>query len=109
MQSYENKGAEVYTNGSARHMNGTELTKIKEVAFEKNPSEPMVQPASTHTRTHTYAQTHTHTFSVFQYVLLIPPHRLLVSLSVGGHSEAERQTKVHCGQNTAWGHDPQTR
>ncbi|XP_029924617.1 55 kDa erythrocyte membrane protein isoform X1 [Myripristis murdjan] len=41
MQTYENKGAEVYTNGSAGHMNGTELTKMKEVAFEKNPSEPM--------------------------------------------------------------------
>uniref|UniRef100_A0AAQ5XMZ6 55 kDa erythrocyte membrane protein n=1 Tax=Amphiprion ocellaris TaxID=80972 RepID=A0AAQ5XMZ6_AMPOC len=41
MQTYENKGADVYTNGSARHMNGTELTRMKEVAFEKNPSEPM--------------------------------------------------------------------
>uniref|UniRef100_A0A4W6F5A7 55 kDa erythrocyte membrane protein n=1 Tax=Lates calcarifer TaxID=8187 RepID=A0A4W6F5A7_LATCA len=41
MQTYENKGAEVYTNGSAGHMNGTELTRMKEVAFEKNPSEPM--------------------------------------------------------------------
>lgn len=42
MQTYENKGAEVYTNGSAGHMNGAELTKMKEVEFEKNPSEPMV-------------------------------------------------------------------
>uniref|UniRef100_A0A673B6P7 55 kDa erythrocyte membrane protein n=1 Tax=Sphaeramia orbicularis TaxID=375764 RepID=A0A673B6P7_9TELE len=41
MQTYENKGAEVYTNGSAGHMNGTELTRMKEVAFQKNPSEPM--------------------------------------------------------------------
>ncbi|XP_054610810.1 55 kDa erythrocyte membrane protein isoform X2 [Dunckerocampus dactyliophorus] len=41
MQSLESKGAEVYTNGSAKYMNGTELTKMKEVAFEKNPSEPM--------------------------------------------------------------------
>ncbi|KAM3868668.1 55 kDa erythrocyte membrane protein [Diretmus argenteus] len=41
MQSYDNKGAEVYTNGSAGHVNGTELTRMKEVAFEKNPSEPM--------------------------------------------------------------------
>ncbi|KAM9846728.1 55 kDa erythrocyte membrane protein isoform 2-T2 [Aulostomus maculatus] len=41
MQTYENKGAEVYTNGSAGYMNGTELTKMKEVEFEKNPSEPL--------------------------------------------------------------------
>uniref|UniRef100_A0A8C4I6C0 55 kDa erythrocyte membrane protein n=1 Tax=Dicentrarchus labrax TaxID=13489 RepID=A0A8C4I6C0_DICLA len=41
MQTYENKGAEFYTNGSAGHMNGAELTKMKEVEFEKNPSEPM--------------------------------------------------------------------
>ncbi|KAA8587189.1 hypothetical protein FQN60_001025 [Etheostoma spectabile] len=41
MQTYENKGAEVYTNGSAGHLNGTELNKMKEVEFEKNPSEPM--------------------------------------------------------------------
>ncbi|XP_038550983.1 55 kDa erythrocyte membrane protein-like [Micropterus salmoides] len=41
MQIYENQGAEVYANGSAGHMNGTEVTKMKEVAFEKNPSEPM--------------------------------------------------------------------
>uniref|UniRef100_A0A8C8CDT4 55 kDa erythrocyte membrane protein n=1 Tax=Oncorhynchus tshawytscha TaxID=74940 RepID=A0A8C8CDT4_ONCTS len=34
-------GAEVYTNGSAGHMNGTEPTRMREVAFEKNPSEPM--------------------------------------------------------------------
>ncbi|XP_019714350.1 55 kDa erythrocyte membrane protein isoform X2 [Hippocampus comes] len=41
MQTFENKGAEVYTNGSAKYANGTELTKMKEVMFEKNPSEPM--------------------------------------------------------------------
>ncbi|XP_069556702.1 55 kDa erythrocyte membrane protein [Brachyistius frenatus] len=41
MQTYEIKGADIYTNGSARHMNGTEFDKMKEVAFEKNPSEPM--------------------------------------------------------------------
>ncbi|KAM4620689.1 55 kDa erythrocyte membrane protein isoform 1-T1 [Polymixia lowei] len=41
MQTYENKGAEVYSNGSAGHMNGTELKKMREVAFEKHPSEPM--------------------------------------------------------------------
>uniref|UniRef100_A0A8C5HVT0 55 kDa erythrocyte membrane protein n=1 Tax=Gouania willdenowi TaxID=441366 RepID=A0A8C5HVT0_GOUWI len=41
MQSYENKGAEVYTNGSVGHVNGTELTRMKEVAFEKNASEPL--------------------------------------------------------------------
>ncbi|XP_076024899.1 55 kDa erythrocyte membrane protein [Genypterus blacodes] len=41
MQTYESKGAEVYTNGSAGHMNGTELSRMKEVAFEKSPSEPM--------------------------------------------------------------------
>ncbi|XP_067112913.1 55 kDa erythrocyte membrane protein [Osmerus mordax] len=37
----ETKGAEVYTNGSAGLMNGAELTRMREVAFEKNPSEPM--------------------------------------------------------------------
>ncbi|XP_056140719.1 55 kDa erythrocyte membrane protein [Lampris incognitus] len=41
MQTHENKGAKVYSNGSAGHMNGTELTKMREVAFEKNPSEPL--------------------------------------------------------------------
>ncbi|XP_061818032.1 55 kDa erythrocyte membrane protein isoform X4 [Nerophis lumbriciformis] len=41
MQSLESKGADVYTNGSAKYRNGTELTKMKEVVFEKNPSEPM--------------------------------------------------------------------
>ncbi|XP_013871877.1 55 kDa erythrocyte membrane protein [Austrofundulus limnaeus] len=41
MQTSENKGAELYTNGCAGHMNGTELTRMKEVAFEKSASEPM--------------------------------------------------------------------
>ncbi|KAM8897285.1 55 kDa erythrocyte membrane protein isoform 2-T2 [Spinachia spinachia] len=41
MQTYENKGAEVYTNGSAGHMNGTDMTRMKEVEFDKNPLEPM--------------------------------------------------------------------
>ncbi|KAG7484713.1 hypothetical protein MATL_G00053190 [Megalops atlanticus] len=41
MQTYEAKGEEVYTNGSAGHTNGKELTKMREVAFEKHPSEPM--------------------------------------------------------------------
>lgn len=54
MQTYENKGAEVYTNGSAKHMNGTEQTKMREVAFEKNPSEPMVKYLPTHTHAHTH-------------------------------------------------------
>lgn len=65
MQTYENKGAEFYTNGSAGHMNGRELTKMKEVAFEKNPSEPMV---------HLTLCLYTHTIFVFfkcKFVLLI--------------------------------------
>ncbi|XP_068600177.1 55 kDa erythrocyte membrane protein [Brachionichthys hirsutus] len=41
MQTFQNKGAELYTNGSAGHMNGAQVTRMKEVAFEKNPSEPM--------------------------------------------------------------------
>uniref|UniRef100_A0AAQ4RQV9 55 kDa erythrocyte membrane protein n=2 Tax=Gasterosteus aculeatus aculeatus TaxID=481459 RepID=A0AAQ4RQV9_GASAC len=41
MQTCENKGADVYTNGSAGHVNGTDLTRMKEVEFDKNPSEPM--------------------------------------------------------------------
>ncbi|XP_061753837.1 55 kDa erythrocyte membrane protein isoform X2 [Nerophis ophidion] len=41
MQSLESKGADVYTNGKAKYRNGTEVTKMKEVVFEKNPSEPM--------------------------------------------------------------------
>jgi len=42
MQTYDNKGQEVFTNGSAGHMNGKDVTKMREVAFEKNPSEPLV-------------------------------------------------------------------
>lgn len=42
MQTLEDRGAESYVNGCAGHMNGSEPTKMKEVAFEKNPSEPMV-------------------------------------------------------------------
>lgn len=64
MQTYENKGAEVYTNGSAGHMNGAELTRMKEVAFEKSPSEPMVH----------HLPPDTHTFYIFTFVLPIPPH-----------------------------------
>lgn len=48
MQTYENKGAEVFSNGSAGHINGAELTRMKEITFEKNPSEPMV---NTHSHT----------------------------------------------------------
>jgi len=40
MQTYDNKGQEVFTNGSAGHMK--DVTKMREVAFEKNPSEPLV-------------------------------------------------------------------
>lgn len=32
----------VYTNGSTGHVNIKEVTKIREVAFEKHPSEPLV-------------------------------------------------------------------
>ncbi|XP_034033611.1 55 kDa erythrocyte membrane protein [Thalassophryne amazonica] len=41
MQTCENKGAEVFSNGSAGHMNGRELTRMMEIAFEKNSSEPL--------------------------------------------------------------------
>ncbi|KAJ7996564.1 hypothetical protein DPEC_G00238340 [Dallia pectoralis] len=41
MPAIESKGAEVYINGSAGHMNGTEPIRMREVAFEKSPSEPM--------------------------------------------------------------------
>ncbi|XP_003971138.1 55 kDa erythrocyte membrane protein isoform X1 [Takifugu rubripes] len=41
MQTYENKGAEVFSNGSAGHINGAELSRMREVAFEKNQSEPL--------------------------------------------------------------------
>lgn len=42
MQNYENQGADFYTNGSAGHRNCTEVPRMKEVAFEKSASEPMV-------------------------------------------------------------------
>lgn len=42
MQTLEDRGAESYANGCAGHMNGSEPTRMKEVEFEKNPSEPMV-------------------------------------------------------------------
>lgn len=62
MQTYESKGAEVFSNGSAGHINGAELSRMREVAFEKNQSEPLV-----HTHTHTPIPTHppTHTHNVF--------------------------------------------
>ncbi|KAM6970768.1 55 kDa erythrocyte membrane protein [Aplochiton taeniatus] len=41
VQACEPKGAEVMSNGSAGYANGAELTRMREVAFEKNPSEPM--------------------------------------------------------------------
>ena len=55
MQNYENMGAEVFSNGSAGHVNGAELSRMREVAFEKNQSEPLVRgpPTTTHTHTHT--------------------------------------------------------
>lgn len=42
MQTYDSKRQDIYTNGSAGHVNGKESTKMREVAFEKNPSEPLV-------------------------------------------------------------------
>ena len=42
MQTSDLQGAAVYTNGSSAPSNGPELSKMREVAFEKNPSEPMV-------------------------------------------------------------------
>lgn len=41
MQTYECKGQEVFSNGSAGHINGRDATRMREVAFEKNPSEPL--------------------------------------------------------------------
>lgn len=51
MQTYENKGADLFSNGSAGHINGAELSRMREVAFEKNQSEPLVH---IHTHTHMY-------------------------------------------------------
>uniref|UniRef100_A0A3P8YEL5 55 kDa erythrocyte membrane protein n=1 Tax=Esox lucius TaxID=8010 RepID=A0A3P8YEL5_ESOLU len=41
MPAIDTKGVEVCVNGSTGHMNGTEATRMREVAFEKSPSEPM--------------------------------------------------------------------
>ncbi|KAI4882499.1 hypothetical protein NFI96_018895 [Prochilodus magdalenae] len=41
MQTCEGKDQEVYTNGSASYTNGKEVNRMREVAFEKHPSEPM--------------------------------------------------------------------
>uniref|UniRef100_A0A8C5A1Y2 55 kDa erythrocyte membrane protein n=1 Tax=Gadus morhua TaxID=8049 RepID=A0A8C5A1Y2_GADMO len=41
MQTSDLQGAAVYTNGSSA-INGPEMSRMREVAFEKNPSEPMV-------------------------------------------------------------------
>ncbi|KAG7265813.1 hypothetical protein CRUP_004267 [Coryphaenoides rupestris] len=41
MQTSDSQGAAVYTNGSPAHVNGSELSRMKEVVFEKSPSEPM--------------------------------------------------------------------
>ncbi|CAL8308768.1 unnamed protein product [Gadus morhua 'NCC'] len=40
MQTSDLQGAAVYTNGSSA-INGPEMSRMREVAFEKNPSEPM--------------------------------------------------------------------
>ncbi|KAJ8276774.1 hypothetical protein COCON_G00085260 [Conger conger] len=37
----DGKGDGVYTNGSIKIISGQDLSKMREVAFEKNPSEPM--------------------------------------------------------------------
>lgn len=43
MQTFEAKEQDmVYSNGSTGHTNVKEVTKIREVAFEKHPSEPLV-------------------------------------------------------------------
>uniref|UniRef100_A0AAY5EW69 55 kDa erythrocyte membrane protein n=1 Tax=Electrophorus electricus TaxID=8005 RepID=A0AAY5EW69_ELEEL len=41
MQTLEAKEQEAYSNGSAAHMNASEVAQIREVAFEKNLSEPL--------------------------------------------------------------------
>lgn len=73
MQTHDTKGAEVYTNGSAGHMNGGEYTRMREVAFEKNPSEPMVRHQ---------AWLHTHMQRVIFRVAI------LISLSLVGCRES---------------------
>lgn len=77
MQTYENKGAEVFSNGSAGHINGAELTRMKEITFEKNPSEPMVN-------------THSHTGILYFHIWVTDSSSLTAVCVVGGHSEAER-------------------
>uniref|UniRef100_A0A8C1UXL2 55 kDa erythrocyte membrane protein n=1 Tax=Cyprinus carpio TaxID=7962 RepID=A0A8C1UXL2_CYPCA len=41
MQTNNCKGQEVYTNGSAGYMNNKDVTRMREVAFEKSSSEPL--------------------------------------------------------------------
>uniref|UniRef100_A0A9J7ZBY0 55 kDa erythrocyte membrane protein n=2 Tax=Cyprinus carpio TaxID=7962 RepID=A0A9J7ZBY0_CYPCA len=41
MQTNDCKGQEVYTNGSAGYMNNKDVTRMREVAFEKSSSEPL--------------------------------------------------------------------
>uniref|UniRef100_A0A8C2J684 55 kDa erythrocyte membrane protein n=1 Tax=Cyprinus carpio TaxID=7962 RepID=A0A8C2J684_CYPCA len=41
MQTNKCKGQEVYTNGSAGYMNNKDVTRMREVAFEKSSSEPL--------------------------------------------------------------------
>lgn len=90
MQTYENKGAEVFTNGSAGHTNGAELSRMREVAFKKNESEPLVRR-------------HTLQFIYQGFFLTGCP------LDLGGDSEAQWQPALLCGQNPARRDDPQTR
>lgn len=99
MQTYENKGAEAFSNGGAGHINGAELSRMREVAFEKNQSEPLVRrpPPTIHTHTQMY---------------FIRPEWFFLTgcpLDLGGDSEAQWQAALLCGQNTARRDDPQTR
>lgn len=89
MQTCENKGADVYTNGSAGHVNGTDLTRMKEVEFDKNPSEPMVNYLPLHTRLHK-----------FIFMLLIPPHGSLpqgVTLKLNANQRCTVARILHGG------------
>lgn len=99
MQTLENRGAGFYANGCAGHVNGSELTRMKEVAFKKDPSEPMV---STHPGWRADIRL------MFRCALLIPPCCLCRS-STGGHAEIKRKTALHSGQDIARRNDPQTR
>ena len=56
MQTSDLQGAAVYTNGSSAPSNGPELSKMREVAFEKNPSEPMVTRVRTSQHKQQYSQ-----------------------------------------------------